>query len=190
MPVTSACSCAQGVQIVRPMRVGHALGRAGRARREAQAAGRGLVEAAPFDWFESAATPSPRRATERSPAAAARASAGPSITRTWSIDGAASQNLARQAARDRRSRSGCAPRIARAYRASCAARRRGLRVWHTAPMPMIAYQVSRCACVFQARVATRSPCDTPSCASAAETGARAPAGRIADPVDHAVSRAR
>ena len=38
---------AQRVQVARAMRVGHALGRAGGARGEAQAAGRGLVEIAP-----------------------------------------------------------------------------------------------------------------------------------------------
>ena len=37
------------------------------------------------------------------------------------------------------------------------AKRRGLSVWHTAPMPMIPYQHSRCRRVFQQSVATLSP---------------------------------
>ncbi len=46
---------------------------------------------------------------------------------------------------------------------------RGFRVWQTAPMPVIAYQASKCAWVFQARVATRSPILTPSPANTDET---------------------
>ncbi len=47
--------------------------------------------------------------------------------------------------------------------------RRGLRVWQTAPIPMIPYQTSRCRQLFQARVATRSPGLTPISSRAFET---------------------
>jgi predicted phage tail protein len=61
--------------------------------------------------------------------------------------------------------------------ASCSAVRRGLSVWQTAPMPMIAYQASTWAWVFQARVATRSPVFTPSPQHGRDLAGADPSGR-------------
>jgi hypothetical protein len=95
-------------------------------------------------------------------------SSAPSITRTWPIDAVRSTMAWAKGARSALAISTRASDDA-SMSALCAASRRGLSVWHTAPIPMIAYQDSRWACVFQAKVATRSPCDMPSSASAAET---------------------
>ena len=56
-----------------------------------------------------------------------------------------------------------------AIQAICSGNRRGFRVWHTAPMPMMPYQASMWRAVFQARVPTRSPGLIPRASSAFDT---------------------
>jgi hypothetical protein len=143
-----------------PVGVGHALGRARGARGEAQAAG-AVSSKVPHCVFAArrrsaastpeAAAPAGRLANRRSPARVrSRARARRSGAR---------------AAAGRRSRSGCAPRLNRHRRKLRSAVRRGIeRMAHRAHAHD-RIPVSTCAWLFQASVATRSPCATPNPAS-------------------------